>query len=183
MDEEAGRALFYVFVESSSKPRWGAARCVCIPLQLAGRAPHTRTLPGRRTDPLLLWLNGGPGCSSLGGGFLAELGPYYPTPGGEKLVANKYAWNRQAALRVQQNEASRLRAGWGHALRCTAQPHGVFSLRPPVPTNRREASVLYLESPAFVGFSYSNTSADARVGAYPWLQACTWTGPAAMLPG
>ena len=47
-----------------------------------------------KDDPLVLWLNGGPGCSSLGGGFLAELGPYYPTPGGERLIPNKWAWNR-----------------------------------------------------------------------------------------
>ncbi|KAL4857618.1 Serine carboxypeptidase-like 26 [Chlorella vulgaris] len=94
VDEEAGRELFYVFVESSSKPR---------------------------TDPLVLWLNGGPGCSSLGGGFLSELGPYYPTPDGETLQPNKFAWNTKA-------------------------------------------SMLYLESPAFVGFSTSNTSSDARVG-------------------
>ncbi|KAI3426409.1 hypothetical protein D9Q98_008779 [Chlorella vulgaris] len=94
VDEGAGRELFYVFVESSSKPR---------------------------TDPLVLWLNGGPGCSSLGGGFLSELGPYYPTPDGETLQPNKFAWNTKA-------------------------------------------SMLYLESPAFVGFSTSNTSSDARVG-------------------
>ncbi|PSC70972.1 serine carboxypeptidase 24-like [Micractinium conductrix] len=94
VDKKAGRALFYVFVESTGRPA---------------------------NDPLVLWLNGGPGCSSLGGGFLAELGPYYPTPGGEQLIPNKFAWNQAA-------------------------------------------NVLFLESPAFVGFSYSNTSADATVG-------------------
>jgi hypothetical protein len=94
VDEQAGRTLFYTFVESSGAPA---------------------------TDPLVLWLNGGPGCSSLGGGFLSELGPYYPTRGGRQLVRNKYAWNAAA-------------------------------------------SIIFLESPAGVGFSYSNTSADARVG-------------------
>ncbi|PRW44859.1 Serine carboxypeptidase 24 isoform B [Chlorella sorokiniana] len=94
VDEDAGRALFYTFVESTRSPK---------------------------DDPLVLWLNGGPGCSSLGGGFLAELGPFYPTPGGEQLILNKWAWNRVA-------------------------------------------NMLFLESPAFVGFSYSNSSRDARVG-------------------
>ena len=64
----------------------------------------------------------GPGCSSIGGGFFSELGPFYPTPGGKALVANKYAWNRVA-------------------------------------------NVLFIESPAFVGFSYSNTTSDRVVGA------------------
>lgn len=51
VDEDAGRALFYTFVESRSQPA---------------------------TDPVVLWLNGGPGCSSLGGGFLSELVSWSP---------------------------------------------------------------------------------------------------------
>ena len=66
----------------------------------------------------------GPGCSSLGGGFWSELGPFYPTPGGKELIRNRYAWNRVS-------------------------------------------NVVFVESPAFVGFSYSNTSADAVVGVQP----------------
>ena len=69
----------------------------------------------------------GPGCSSLGGGFWSELGPFYPTPGGKELIRNKYAWNRVS-------------------------------------------NVLFVESPAFVGFSYSNTSIDKVVGALPSAQ-------------
>lgn len=62
----------------------------------------------------------GPGCSSLAGGFMSELGPFYPTPGG-KLQKNQHAWNQIA-------------------------------------------NIIFLESPAFVGWSYSNTSTDIVVG-------------------
>lgn len=117
VNEEAERALFYAFAESQSSPS---------------------------KDPLLLWLNGyvlvawkalggtwrsealshvlcsGPGCSSLAGGFMSELGPYFPTPG-SKLQKNQHAWNQIA-------------------------------------------NIIFLESPAFVGWSYSNTSTDIVVG-------------------
>ncbi|DBA89196.1 TPA: hypothetical protein ACH3X1_016344 [Trebouxia sp. C0004] len=106
VNEEAERALFYAFAESQSNPR---------------------------ADPLVLWLNGGPGCSSLAGGFMSELGPFYPTPTGE-LQRNQHAWNQIA-------------------------------------------NVVFLESPAFVGWSYSNTTTDIVVGdertaedAYQFLQ-------------
>eukprot|EP00878_Enallax_costatus_P040230 GHUV01046271.1.p1 GENE.GHUV01046271.1~~GHUV01046271.1.p1 ORF type:complete len:194 (+),score=3.27 GHUV01046271.1:218-799(+) len=96
VDESAGRALFYVFAEARSS---------------------------NRHAPLLLWLNGGPGCSSIGGGFMSELGPFYPNKDGKSLQQNPYSWNNMA-------------------------------------------NVLWLESPAFVGFSYSNKTSDAIVGKY-----------------
>ncbi|XP_014670492.1 PREDICTED: lysosomal protective protein-like [Priapulus caudatus] len=43
-------------------------------------------------DPLLLWMNGGPGCSSLDG-FLSELGPFYVRDNGRDLYLNTYSWN------------------------------------------------------------------------------------------
>ncbi|MEW5301153.1 MAG: hypothetical protein WDW36_004031 [Sanguina aurantia] len=43
-------------------------------------------------DNLTLWLNGGPGCSSLLG-FMAENGPYNVLLKGHGLVNNKYAWS------------------------------------------------------------------------------------------
>ncbi|KAI4316739.1 hypothetical protein L6164_024688 [Bauhinia variegata] len=90
VDPKAGRALFYYFVES----------------------PHNSS-----TKPLVLWLNGGPGCSSLGYGAMEELGPFRVNTDGKTLSRNKYAWNNVA-------------------------------------------NVIFLESPAGVGFSYSNTSTD-----------------------
>ncbi|XP_068312963.1 serine carboxypeptidase-like 45 isoform X2 [Pyrus communis] len=82
VDEKQGRSLFYYFVEAQTDPA---------------------------SKPLVLWLNGGPGCSSVGGAFI-EHGPFQPS--GDILLKKDFSWNR-------------------------------------------EANMLYLESPAGVGFSYS----------------------------
>ncbi|KAM1014664.1 hypothetical protein ACFX2C_044622 [Malus domestica] len=82
VDEKQGRSLFYYFVEAQTDPA---------------------------SKPLVLWLNGGPGCSSVGGAFIAH-GPFLPS--GDILLKNDFSWNR-------------------------------------------EANMLFLESPAGVGFSYS----------------------------
>ncbi|EJU04579.1 serine carboxypeptidase [Dacryopinax primogenitus] len=47
------------------------------------------------TDPLLMWINGGPGCSSSLGLFM-ELGPCRLSPSGNETVPHPYAWNEQA---------------------------------------------------------------------------------------
>lgn len=100
-----GRNLFYWFVESQDNPA---------------------------TDKLVLWLNGGPGCSSVAG-MMTEQGPFRPQQDGTLLI-NPYAWNAHA-------------------------------------------NVIFLESPAGVGFSYSNVNSDYTVGdvrtaddAYNFLQ-------------
>ncbi|KAJ9563919.1 hypothetical protein OSB04_009079 [Centaurea solstitialis] len=90
VNESAGRAFYYYFVE--------AEEC-------------------KQSLPLLLWLNGGPGCSSLAYGAMQELGPFRVNSNGKTLYRNKFAWNHVA-------------------------------------------NVLFLESPAGVGFSYSNSSSD-----------------------
>ncbi|CAB3405598.1 unnamed protein product [Caenorhabditis bovis] len=69
------------------------------------------TLCPDESKPLVLWLNGGPGCSSLLG-LLEELGPFKVKDEGNTLFENKYSWNAFA-------------------------------------------NILFLESPAGVGFSYS----------------------------
>jgi carboxypeptidase C (cathepsin A) len=86
-----------------------------------GRAFHYWFVEAQRNpsnSPLVLWLNGGPGCSSLDG-FFYEHGPviFDDSTDDLKLIPRPYSWNRLA-------------------------------------------NILYLESPAGVGFSYSNTSSD-----------------------
>ncbi|XP_075658847.1 serine carboxypeptidase-like 42 [Castanea sativa] len=95
VDVKAGRSLFYYFVEAESQPD---------------------------KKPLALWLNGGPGCSSIGGGAFTELGPFYPRGDGRSLRKNSMSWSRASNL-------------------------------------------LFVESPAGVGWSYSNTSSDYTWGA------------------
>nr|ACG29366.1 serine carboxypeptidase [Zea mays] len=90
VDATSGKALFYYFVEAAAED------------------PSTK--------PLVLWLNGGPGCSSLGGA-MHEIGPFFVNRDNKTLSKNKYAWNSVA-------------------------------------------NMLFLESPAGVGFSYSNRTSD-----------------------
>ncbi|XP_023730140.1 putative serine carboxypeptidase-like 23 [Lactuca sativa] len=90
VDSFNGRNLFYYFAEAHHQPS---------------------------TKPLVLWLNGGPGCSSLGVGAMLEIGPFGVNADGKTLYSRRFAWNRVA-------------------------------------------NVLFLESPAGVGFSYSNTTSD-----------------------
>ncbi|XP_054807712.1 serine carboxypeptidase 24-like isoform X1 [Prosopis cineraria] len=92
VDDHHGRALFYWLTEAYT-------------------SPHTK--------PLVLWLNGGPGCSSVAYGASEEIGPFRINKTGSSLYLNTYSWNR-------------------------------------------EANILFLESPAGVGFSYTNTSSDLK---------------------
>uniref|UniRef100_A0A2P2KDC4 Carboxypeptidase n=1 Tax=Rhizophora mucronata TaxID=61149 RepID=A0A2P2KDC4_RHIMU len=94
VDTKNGRSLFYYFVEAEHEP-------------------HKKSLT--------LWLNGGPGCSSLGGGAFTELGPFFPCGDGRGLRRNSMSWNRASNL-------------------------------------------LFVESPAGVGWSYSNTESDYTTG-------------------
>ncbi|KAK7283555.1 hypothetical protein RIF29_13142 [Crotalaria pallida] len=71
VNNEAGRALFYWLIE-------------------ADQHPHTK--------PLLLWLNGGPGCSSIAYGEAEEIGPFHINPDGKTLYLNTYSWNQVANI-------------------------------------------------------------------------------------
>lgn len=45
--------------------------------------------------PVIVWTNGGPGCSSVGGGLMTELGPFFAQEDGT-LKANPWSWNNVA---------------------------------------------------------------------------------------
>ncbi|KAL8172207.1 hypothetical protein V2J09_024011 [Rumex salicifolius] len=64
VDDTQQRSLLYYFVESETDPQ---------------------------TKPLVLWLNGGPGCSSLSGVF-SRKGPFIPK--GKVLMRNHFSWNQ-----------------------------------------------------------------------------------------
>ncbi|KAH0893646.1 hypothetical protein HID58_056075 [Brassica napus] len=69
VDEKKHSALFYYFAEAETEPT---------------------------SKPLVLWLNGGPGCSSLGVGAFSENGPFRPK--GSVLVKNQHSWNQEANM-------------------------------------------------------------------------------------
>jgi len=94
VDDVKGRALFYILIKAESDPQ---------------------------DKPLVVWYQGGPGCSGLLGLF-NENGPLTPSrdsTGKTKLTYSNLGWTQFA-------------------------------------------NVLWLEQPAFVGFSYSNTSSDIQ---------------------
>ncbi|GMI95747.1 serine carboxypeptidase-like 40 [Hibiscus trionum] len=65
VDKSAGRALYYYFVE----------------------AQHY----SKESLTLLLWLNGGPGCSSLAYGTMEELGPFRVHSNGKTFYKNRHS--------------------------------------------------------------------------------------------
>ncbi|EFJ11686.1 serine carboxypeptidase-like enzyme [Selaginella moellendorffii] len=50
------------------------------------------------SQPLALWLSGGPGCSSVGAGAFGEIGPFSVDISGTKLEKRRDAWNKAANL-------------------------------------------------------------------------------------
>lgn len=50
-----------------------------------------------KTDPTILWISGGPGCSSLSA-MLQENGPFIIRHGEDRPTLNEFAWNKHANL-------------------------------------------------------------------------------------
>ena len=48
-------------------------------------------------DPVIVWFNGGPGCSSMLG-WTQEHGPYVVEDGTTKFTKNTYSWNKEATV-------------------------------------------------------------------------------------
>lgn len=71
VNQDHGRSLFYWFFEAQSQSS---------------------------NKPLLLWFNGGPGCSSIGYGAAVELGPFRVNTNGLGLHYNNFTWNKEANL-------------------------------------------------------------------------------------
>nr|DAD32672.1 TPA_asm: hypothetical protein HUJ06_011523 [Nelumbo nucifera] len=53
---------------------------------------------GVAEKPLVLWLNGGPGCSSVAYGAAQELGPFLIRNNRSQLIYNRFSWNKVANL-------------------------------------------------------------------------------------
>lgn len=56
------------------------------------------------TDPVIIWFNGGPGCSSMLG-FSQENGPYVNEDGDAGFRKNDYAWNQEATVMYIESPA------------------------------------------------------------------------------
>ena len=71
------------------------------------------------TDPIIIWFNGGPGCSSLIG-LMQEIGPYVYNDGEYNLTKNDWAWNNFANVFHLENPA-----GVGFSV-CPVQSECIF---------------------------------------------------------
>ncbi|KAK9768611.1 hypothetical protein K7432_000598 [Basidiobolus ranarum] len=92
IDVTSGKHLYYWFFESRHKPS---------------------------TDPVILWLNGGPGCSSFTG-LLMELGPCRVKPDGSGVDFNPHSWNKNANV-IFLDQPAGVGYSWGANVSTTAQ--------------------------------------------------------------
>jgi cathepsin A (carboxypeptidase C) len=70
-----------------------------------------------KTDPIIIWFNGGPGCSSMLG-FAQENGPYALEDGDANFRRNDYAWNQEATMFYLESPAGVGYSVCGDATQC-----------------------------------------------------------------
>lgn len=81
LENKQGSSLYYAYWEAGNTT-----------------APTRSAKPIDTNLPILLWLQGGPGCASSFGAFY-ELGPYVTDDNG-KLKPNPFAWNKNFGLLI-----------------------------------------------------------------------------------
>lgn len=118
-------------------------------------------------DPLVLWLTGGPGCSSQLA-LLAENGPCSVSKDGANTILNKYSWTSKAnVIWVDQPAAT----GFSTGLPLTHNEDGVAASMYIFLQNFYEALPQYKSSDFFIfGESYAGHYVPA-VSHYLWQQA------------
>ena len=118
-------------------------------------------------DPLVLWLKCALRCRDLACAALTHVpSPYAPAvPVGAQRRTRLQLYRRRlpqragAVLSERRRDAAREPVGARGA--CFAKCSATHRCRQ---AWSRTANMLFLDSPAFVGFSYSNSSADKKVG-------------------
>ncbi|KAI5441181.1 hypothetical protein KIW84_010587 [Lathyrus oleraceus] len=96
------------------------------------------------SKPVILWLHGGPGCSAIGETAFTQHEPFLVSPKG--LVKNPFSWNRGPGCSAIGEAAFTQHRPF------LVSPKGL--VKNPLSWNK-EANMIYLDSPAGVGFSYS----------------------------
>ncbi|KAF4972842.1 hypothetical protein FSARC_668 [Fusarium sarcochroum] len=91
------------------------------------------------TDPLILWMTGGPGASSVGYGHLMELGPCRISPDGGYTVENNFGWNTNATLLFVDQPIS---VGYSHGQRI---PNGLVEASEMMDQFLRQFMIAYPE--------------------------------------
>jgi len=136
LEAATDKMLHYMFVESQSNPS---------------------------TDPLIIWFNGGPGCSSMLG-FAQEHGPYQMMSGTDYWQINPYSWNLEANMLYIEAPA-----GVGYSYCTDAIACNSYSDQQTADDNLNAVLDFFTKFPEF-GSNDLYISGESYAGIYvPWL--------------